>query len=153
MTEPAWLDDTEQKAWQGMLVFARRNLLEIQRGLNAHDMLAVHYDILATLSAAPDQTLQLSGLADTVACSQSRLTQRLKLLIERGEVEVKPSLEDGRVKYATLTFDGLQRLRAVAPDHVRDVRRIVFDHLDAHETKVLADAFTRIAANLEDQDS
>lgn len=134
-----------------MLAFARRSLLEIQRGLDAHDMLGVHYDILATLSAAPDHTLQLSSVADTIASSQSRLTQRLKCLIERGEVEVEPSLDDGRVKYATLTSAGLRRLQAVAPDHVRDVRRIVFDHLDAHETEVLAEAFTKIAANLQDQ--
>lgn len=151
MGEGEWLDDTEQRAWQGMLGFARRSLLEIQRGLDAHDMLAVHYDILATLSAAADQTLQLSDLASTVGSSQSRLTQRLKLLIERGEVEVTPSPDDGRVKYATLTSAGTQRLRAVAPDHVRDVRRIVFDHLDAHETQVLAEAFTKIAANLQEQ--
>lgn len=134
-----------------MLGFVRRSFLEIQRGLNAHDMLGVHYDILATLSAAPDQTLQLSCIADTVALSQSRLTQRLKLLIERGEVEIKPSLHDRRAKHATLTPAGSQRLQEVAPDHVRDVRRIVFDHLDAHETEVLAEAFSKIAANLRDQ--
>lgn len=147
MTEPEWLDDTEQKAWLGMLGFARRSLLEIQRGLDAHEMLAVHYDILATLSAAADQTLQLSCLADTVGSSQSRLTQRLKLLIERGEVEVKPSPDDGRVKHATLTSAGSQRLEAVAPDHVRDVRRILFDHIDAHETKVLAEVFAKTASS------
>ncbi|MEL6890141.1 MAG: MarR family transcriptional regulator [Actinomycetota bacterium] len=148
MTEPRWLDDTQQRAWRGLLVFVNRGLPRIERTLKEQGLLVVHYSILVALSSAPDDTMRLTELADAANLSPSRLTHRLKTMIERGHVEITADEDDGRGKNATLTRSGRQLLEHVAPIHVEDVQRLVFDHLDADETASLADALSKIARTL-----
>ena len=141
-----WLDDTEMLAWQGLLVVANRVLPEVERSLKAHDLLAIHYHVFVALSAAPDRTLRLSELADMSNISQSRLTHRMRDLTANGDVEVTVDPQDHRARNATLTAQGMARLERVAPIHVEDVRRLVFDALSAEQTAALADAMSSIAA-------
>ena len=148
MSEPRWLDDTQQRAWRGLLVFINRGVPEIERTLKEHGLLVVHYSILFTLSDAPNNTLRLSELADMANVSQSRLTHRMKTLTERGLVCIEADADDGRAKNASLTDEGIRLLEAVAPCHVEDVQRVLFDHLDPAETQALADGFAKVAANL-----
>lgn len=145
MTEARWLDDTQQQAWRALLVFANRGLPQLDRTMKEHDLLVVHYSILVALSAAPEFSLRLAELADAANVSQSRLTHRLRTLIDRGVVEVLPDGVDGRGKNAILTADGLRLLEAVAPLHVADVQRLVFDHLTPAEAAGLATAMSKVA--------
>ncbi len=153
MVETRWLDDTEQQAWRALLVFVNRGLPELARTLKEHDLLVVHYSILVALSGAPNDTMRLSDLADAANVSQSRLTHRLRTLVGRGDVVISADADDRRGKHAHLTAAGRQRLEQVAPLHVEDVRRLVFDHLDDHETAALADALSKIAGALCDHDA
>lgn len=148
MAEPRWLNETQQQAWRGLLVLINRGLPELERTLKEHDLLVVHYSIFDSLSCAPGDTMRLSDLADAANLSQSRLTHRLRSLVERGDISIDPDPEDGRVKYATLTKAGRARLEALAPLHVEDVRRLIFDHLDAAETECLARALSKVAGTL-----
>lgn len=145
VTEPNWLNDTEQQAWRALLEVYLRLFPEIERGLRGFDLLQVEYGVLVALSESPDQWCQLSDLAHLADISPSRLSHRLATMEERGDIERRTSTEDGRVVYATLTDAGRRRLETVAPHHVADVRRLVFDHLDEAQTAALADAFTNIA--------
>lgn len=147
-TEPRWLDEEEAAAWRGLLTVVQRAFPEIERDLRAHDLLSVHYHILVTLSAAPDHSMRLSELADRADLSPSRLTHRIKTLVDGGEVEICQDPADGRAKQATLTADGLRRLEAIAPHHVETVRRVIFDHLSPKQTAALADALAPVAAAL-----
>ncbi len=61
---------------------------------------------------------------------------------------IDPDPDDGRAKQAALTEAGLARLEAVAPDHVADVHRLLFDHLDPTQTEALADALSTVAQRL-----
>ena len=148
MTATRWLDDTQQQAWRAMLVFFNRGLPRLERTLKEHDLLVVHYAILVALSSAPADTMRLSELADAANLSQSRLTHRLRTLIDRGDVEIAADCDDGRGKNATLTTIGRQRLEAVAPIHAEDVHQLFFDHLDQAETAVLARALSKVADSL-----
>ena len=153
MTEPRWLDESQQRAWRGLLVFVNRGLPQIERSLKEQGLLVVHYSILVALSAAHDDTMRLAELADAANLSQSRLTHRLKTMIERGHVEIAADEDDGRGKNATLTPAGRQFLERIAPIHAEDVQRLVFDHLDASETAALAEALSKIAQTLCDHDA
>ena len=153
MTEPRWLDETQQQAWRGLLVFVNRGLPRIERTLKEQGLLVVHYSILVALSSAPDDTMRLSELADAANLSQSRLTHRLKTMIERGHVEITADEEDRRGKNATLTRSGRRLLEHVAPIHAEDVQRLVFDHLDANETAAFAEALSKNAHPLCDHEA
>ena len=148
MTDPRWLDDTQSVAWRGLMAIVNRAIPEIERSLKTHGLLGVHYHIFVELSAAPGRTLRLSELADSANLSQSRLTHRLRLLVERGEIDVSEDPDDRRAKNATLTDVGFERLVAIAPDHVEDVQRLIFDPLDDTETAALATALAKISESL-----
>ncbi|MEM7271986.1 MAG: MarR family winged helix-turn-helix transcriptional regulator [Actinomycetota bacterium] len=148
MSDPRWLNEQQAVAWRGLLAIINRAFPEIERTLRGHDLLAVHYTILVALSEAPDHTMGLSALADAANLSPSRLSHRMRTLVDRGDVVIAPDPEDGRAKNAHLTPPGLARLEAVAPHHVEDVQRLIFDHLDETETAALADALALVAAAL-----
>jgi len=152
VTNPRWLNDTQQLAWQGLLVIFLRAMPELERTFKANQLLGVQYGILAALAEEPDQTLRLTELADLANTSQSRLTHRLRGLVSRGDIEITEDARDRRAKNATLTKAGKQRLDDIAPRHVEDVRRLLFDHLDQQQTAALADALSTIAANLCDHE-
>ena len=153
MPETRWLDETQQQAWRALLVFINRGMPRIERSLKEQGLLVVHYSIFVALSAAPEDTMRLSELADAANLSQSRLTHRLKTMIERGHVEITGDAEDGRAKNATLTPAGRRFLEQVAPIHAEDVQRVVFDHLDEAETEALAHAMSKIARTLCDHET
>ncbi|MEM7287171.1 MAG: MarR family transcriptional regulator [Actinomycetota bacterium] len=153
MTDDRWLDETQQQAWRALLVFVNRGLPQLERTLKEHDLLVVHYSILVALSDAPDDTMRLTELADAANLSQSRLTHRLRTMIDRGHVEIAADADDGRGKNATLTAAGRQLLERVAPIHADDVRCLVFDHLDGAETAALANAMSKVARTLCDHDA
>ena len=148
MTEPRWLDETQQQAWRALLVLVNRGLPELDRTMKEHDLFIVHYSILVALSGATNDTMRLSDLADAANVSQSRLTHRLRALTEHNDVVIHADSEDRRVKNATLTASGRKRLESLAPLHVDDVQRIIFDQLDPEETEHFALALSKIAANL-----
>lgn len=152
MTEPRWLDETQQQTWRAMLVLINRGVPQLERSLKEHGLLIVHYAIFVALSAAPDDTMRLADLADSANLSQSRLTHRLRTMIDAGHIEITADAEDGRGKNATLTKAGRRFLEKIAPVHAEDVQRLIFDHLDSSETEALANAMSKIAATLCDHD-
>ncbi|NIR46236.1 MAG: MarR family transcriptional regulator, partial [Gemmatimonadetes bacterium] len=96
------------------------------------------------LSEAPDDALRMSDLARAASMSQSRLSHRMRRLVDRGLIEQRPCTKDGRVTYAALTADGRALIEAVAPEHVADVRALVFDALNDEQTLALAEALEAV---------
>ena len=148
MSDTKWLNQTEKEAWLGLLAVIQRGFPEVERDLQSHGLLGVHYHIFVALSAAPDFTMRLSELADTANLSQSRLTHRMRCLVDGGDIEIRRDPDDGRAKLATLTSAGRARLAEVAPHHVATVRRLIFDHLSPTQTKALAGAIAPVAEAL-----
>lgn len=145
VSEPEWLNEQQALAWRSLLAIVNRAFPEMERTLKANDLLTAHYTILVELSEAPDQTLGLSALADAANLSQSRLTHRMRALVDAGDVHIVPDAEDGRAKNAQLSAGGLARLEAAAPHHVADVQRLIFDHLDDSQTEAVAEALSIVA--------
>lgn len=152
MADVRWLDETQQQAWRAFAVLINRGMPRLDRTLKEHGLLGVHYGILVALSEAPGRTMRLSDLADAANLSQSRLTHRLRTLVDHGDIAIVPDPEDGRGKNATLTDTGFDRLASIAPLHAADVLGLIFDHLDAEETQALANALSKVAHSLCDHD-
>lgn len=125
-----WLSADEQRAWRAFLE-ATASLfddldgqLQRQAGLSHGD-----YEILVRLSEAGGRRMRMSDLAAHTLFSRSRLSHAVNRLEAAGLVEREPCETDRRGTFAVLTKAGLERLEAVAPSHVAEVRRRVFDNL------------------------
>ncbi len=151
--EPRWLDEQEMAAWLplvrllGLLPQALDRQLREDAGISH-----VYYQILAMLSDAPAQQMRMSELARLSATSLSRLSHAVASLEERGWVERSPSPEDRRGQLARLTDSGRQVLVDVAPGHVAEVRRLVFDRLTREQIAQLTALTTTVLAGLMDAD-
>jgi DNA-binding MarR family transcriptional regulator len=145
--EPQWLNDTEQKAWQGLLALTLLGFPELERTFKAYGLVHVEYGLLHELSQR-SEGLRQCDLAEGMNVSQSRLSHRMNKLRERGLVDVLPSQEDGRVSVAYITDTGRDLLRQIAPKHLADVRQMIFDQLSDEQVTALADALDTVAAKL-----
>lgn len=139
-----WLNETEQRAWRALVALMMVELPKLESTFRSHDLLHVEYGLLVALSESADDSLRMSDLAETANVSQSRLSHRMRRLVDRGLVEQRPCTDDGRVTYAALTASGRSLIEEVAPAHVDDVRAIVFDSLTDDQTAALADALETI---------
>jgi DNA-binding MarR family transcriptional regulator len=147
--QPGWLTAREQRAWLGYR--RMRTLLDLQLardlsrdcGLSEPD-----YDVLSTLSEAPDGRWRAGDLAARLSWSTSRLTHHATRMQSRGLVARQPSADDGRGAVICLTGDGWATLRAAAPLHVQSVRRHFIDLLTAGEVDTLAAITEKVLAGL-----
>ncbi len=112
--------------------------LEVQRGLAL-----TWYDVLVQLQEAGGR-LRMQELAERVLLHKSSLTRVVDRMEGAGLVVRVADIADGRSRYAVLTSEGRQTLRAAAPVHLRGVQR----HFAAHLTDSDVVAMTRALAKL-----
>ncbi|MGY6502531.1 MAG: MarR family winged helix-turn-helix transcriptional regulator [Acidimicrobiales bacterium] len=149
MTQPRWLDESEQLAWRRTIAGATLLLDHLDRDLRStHDLTLADYEILVHLSEADDQRLRMSDLADAALVSRSRLTHRVNRLAAKGLVVREACPTDRRGTFAVLTAEGMALLRSAAPVHVESVRCHLVDRLDPSELEALGKLLGRVAAPL-----
>ena len=147
---PQWLDAEEMAAWLPLMRVMHLLPQQLDRQLREHAGINHnYYMIMVALSAQPDRSMTLSGLAREVAMIPSRLTHALGSLEGRGWVDRRPCETDKRVQFAWLTDAGLRALVQAAPGHVAEVRGTVFDALDRRDLAELTRIAGKIAVGLE----
>lgn len=134
-----WLDDEQLTVWVRMV--AVLELLPAR--LDSHlrrvaGLTYFEYYSLAMLSEVPDRTLPMSTLATRTNATLPRLSHVARRLQERGLLERAPSPTDRRVTIVRLTEKGWDTVVATAPQHVEQVRRLVFDALEPEQVAHLA---------------
>jgi DNA-binding MarR family transcriptional regulator len=122
---------------------------ELERTFRPHGLVHIEYGLLSVLSNA-DEGLRLSELASQMNMSPSRLSHRMRKLVDLGYVEVTGDACDGRVSIAWVTAAGREFAEQVTPAHLADVRRLIFDHLEPAQVAALADALGAVAGKLGD---
>lgn len=125
-----WLDHQDLQVWVRMV--AVLELLPAR--LDSHlrrvaDLTYFDYYVLAMLSEAPDRALRMSELAARTNSTLPRLSHVARRLEERGLLRRTTATDDRRVTVARLTDDGWTTVVATAPEHVEQVRTLVFDVL------------------------
>ena len=145
-----WLDDEEQDAWRQLAAVITRlpAALDAQLQRDA-DLTHFGYWVLAMLSEAPSGSLRMSELAARANSSLSRLSHGVARLEKQGWVRRERSADDGRGSVAVLTPAGRAKVEQAAPGHVAEVRRLVFDGLDADGVRRLAELGRLLAANID----
>lgn len=143
--EPHWLDDTERRAWMSLVAVMLVAMPELERTFRPYGIVHVEYGLLVALGDIGDDGMRLSDLAAAMNMSPSRLSHRMRKLVDRGYIEITGSHWDGRVSIAHITDKGRAFVAKIAPVHLRDVRRLFFDNLSTEQTKALADALGAVA--------
>lgn len=137
--EPRWLSEQERAAWLALVRVVVQLPAALDRQLREDAGIPhAHYQVLAMLSDAPGQAVRMSELARVTGTSPSRLSHAVAGLEQRGWVRRRPCPGDGRGQVAGLTDAGRALLEQVAPGHVEQVRRLVFDPLTEQEVAELA---------------
>jgi DNA-binding MarR family transcriptional regulator len=148
---PRWLDDEEMAAWLPLIRVVSLLPQALDRQLREEVGIShTYYQMMALLSAQPDRTASMGDLARLTTTSPSRLSHAVTSMEQRGWLRRDPCASDRRVQYATLTDEGFRVLEAVAPTHVAEVRRRVFDHLTSEQVRQLRSIGTTLLAALED---
>lgn len=148
MSDVPWLDAEEERVWRSLVLLWRLGFLELERTFRQHGLIHLEYGMLAVLAESDEGQLTAGQLAALTGLSTSHLSHRLKNLETKCLVERSPDDQDRRIVNITITDAGRRLVAEVAPGHVADVRRLVFDHLDRDEVDVLAESLGRLADNL-----
>jgi DNA-binding MarR family transcriptional regulator len=144
-----WLGPDELAAWLALVGVAVRLPVALDRRLQAVAGLAhVEYFVLARLSSSEAGSLRMTDLAVATDSSAARVSHVVGRLEARGLVERRPSAADRRVVEAVLTRAGRDLLVATAPDHVRHVRSLVLDVVEADELAQVQSVCERILVRL-----
>lgn len=142
---PRWLTDEEQCAWRAFIEASSRLFDQLERQLQREAGLSHgDYEVLVRLSEAPERRMRMSELADQALVSRSRLSHAVSRLESQGLLRREACATDRRGMYAVLTDEGFARIEAVAPGHVEEVRRLMFDHLSADQVQALEEISRRI---------
>lgn len=148
MSEPRWLNTKELDAWKNIAGFALFLPGRLEEALQCNGLNFFEYSTLASLSDAPDWTIQMSSLAHLSNGSLSRLSHAAKRLEKRGWIRRHTSPDDRRVTLATLTDEGHRKLVEVAPAHVESVRKAIFDALTAEQVAELGSICASVVENI-----
>jgi DNA-binding MarR family transcriptional regulator len=144
-----WLDDDQQALWQDLLTVVIALPAALDRQLQRDAGISnFEYGVLARLSMTDEATMRLSDLARDCDSTLPRLSKTMDRFEARDWVVRRPDPANGRYTLATLTDAGRQKLVESAPEHVAQVRRLVFDPLSAAQRRQLGAALSRVAATV-----
>jgi DNA-binding MarR family transcriptional regulator len=145
MAEVPWLDAQEQRAWRAFLEVTRELPAELNRQLSRDAGLSgADYALLVPLSEAAESRMRPRDLGRQVDWDRSRLSHQLRRMQERGLVVREECCTDGRGAFIVLTDRGRDAIKSAAPDHVRSVRRFLFDVLRPGEVETLMSIYDRV---------
>ena len=134
---PRWLTPDQQDAWRAYLRGSRLLEAALDRDLQSHGVQLSEYEIISMLSETPGRRLRMSGLADLVVQSRSRLTHTAARLEKRGWVRRESCLEDRRGVELVLTDRGREAVEEMAQIHIESVRRNIVDTMTPEQFATL----------------
>ena len=145
-----WLNEREAKAWRGFQALQRRLDSELARQLAEDSQLLLSdYEVLVAVTAHPEG-LRGFALAELLGWDKTRLSHRIKAMVEDGLVAKRPCPGDRRGYVVVATAKGRRVIQKAAPGHVGAVRRMFIDLLTDDELDVLGEVTERALAALDD---
>jgi len=145
-----WLDEDERTTWLAYIRLRQRLDAAIDAGLAGDGVSMPDYEVLVTLSQAPQGCLRARDLGAEICWDKSRLSKHLARMAARGLVERTPAADDARGVLVRLTEEGRAVLERAAPNHVDLVRRLFIDDMSDEEIKALRSLANRVAGVAEE---
>ncbi|MFD5867380.1 MarR family winged helix-turn-helix transcriptional regulator [Corynebacterium sp. NPDC060344] len=130
--EVPWLNDDEQTLWRAMMDAAKAVERAMDtRLLTTEEISSADFSVLVQLSEAEGGTVRMRELCEGLKWDRSRMSHQITRMEKRGLVTKLRCAADSRGIDVELTPTGRDVIERAAPDHVRMIRNIVFDELDA----------------------
>ena len=145
-TATRWLDAEQQRVWRAYLLGSARLAERLDADLREFGLDLGEYEILVTLSEAPERRVRMSELADAVHQSRSRLTHTVSRMEKAGLIDRASCPTDRRGVWAHLTDEGFRLLEVAAPTHVESVRRNFVEAMSAADYAAVGRAFDAVLA-------
>ncbi|MFP3464631.1 MarR family winged helix-turn-helix transcriptional regulator [Leifsonia sp. SIMBA_070] len=143
------LTDRELAVWRSL----QDTTTELRRRLSAElqqvELSPGDYAVLLALTEASDRTLRSSELADAIDWERSRVSHHLGRMERRGLIQRTDCPSDNRGAFVVLTEDGFQAIRRASGPHLRAVKRLFADVLDADQLEALADVLDTLRTHLD----
>jgi DNA-binding MarR family transcriptional regulator len=147
--EDIWLDDRQERAWRAFHAVRIQLLGHLARRLAAQSGLSeAEYEVLVTLSEAPDHQMRSRDLGRALQWQRSRLSHQLDRMEKRGLLTRETCPTDARGCVAVLTEAGLGSIDKAAKLHVADVRHCFADVLTPAQLDGLTVAARAITGHL-----
>lgn len=141
--------DARLAPWRAFLRAHARVARRLDEDLRArHGLSLQEYETLLHLAEAPDRRLRMGRLADSLLLSKSGVTRLVDRLVEDGLVERTSCASDARGAEASLTPNGLARLRTAAPTHLHGIREYFFGAIQAADLGIVERAMDSISERL-----
>lgn len=141
-----WLSDEQQRVWRDWLLGSAWIDEYLDADLRRYGLDLGEYEILVSLSEAPDRRLRMSELAQAVHQSRSRLTHAVARMERAGLIVRHSARDDRRGVLATLTEAGFALLESAAPGHVDAVRRVFVDAVSPQDYEAVGRAMRAVLA-------
>lgn len=145
------LSSSEESLWRALMrivkVVPRHLDADLVRGCG---LSANEYSTLMHLSEAPNRELRMNELAGACDLSSSRMTRLVDDLQSRSLLTKTASSTDARGNVARLSPEGMRSLKAAWPVHLESVRMRFLDYMDPKSLKVVAEALTVVADQLDE---
>ena len=142
------LTDDEWRAWQSLLAMTDDLLRGLDRQLRRRaDLSAPEFAVLDRVVGAGRWGVRLSELAGALQWEQSRLSHQVRRMEQRGLVVRSSCPTDGRGAVVGCTPSGRDALRAAAPEHAAEVRRVFLAALTPAQVVALAEICDAVRAH------
>lgn len=143
-------NDSERAAWSNFLLAHDRVTARVDTELSEScDLSLAEYEVLLRLFEADRHQLRMNELADQARLSPSGLTRRFDILANRGWVARERCDDDRRGVVATLTKEGVKKVKVATPVHDNAWILSMFEVLGDKSTKTLGTSMGKVAdANL-----
>jgi DNA-binding MarR family transcriptional regulator len=143
------LDDIERSCWQIFLESSTRLLETLNRRLmTAHRLTMFDFLVLDVLAKSRGGSARMGDLAQTLVVGPSRVTQQVQRLEAEGLVRRSRSADDGRVVIASITRNGLMRVKPAAHTYGRQIRKHYLDQMSRNQMIAMGDSCRRISTPL-----
>jgi DNA-binding MarR family transcriptional regulator len=108
-------------AWESLFRAQHEIFGRISTDFEGTGLLQGEYDVLLTVTRAPDLTARLRDVTRNMLISQPSVSRLVDRMVARGLVTKCPDPEDGRGTLVTATESGARAFRSVAIVHGRSI--------------------------------
>ncbi len=104
-------------AWESLFRAQHEVFEDVKRDFADSPLQQGEYDVLLTVTRAPDHTARLRDITANMLISQPSVSRLVDKMVARGLATKAPDPDDGRGSLVTATEEGVHAFRSIAVQH------------------------------------